>query len=500
MRLVSSGRVRQEVFVDTDNLQNLTSLFNTVAHETGTLVVVASHEIFTRPWCIGEMCTAKANNIPTIVVGMPDYSEPSDELIDKLGEVVSDLDSVYRDTSGMTLTNLQETLRWVRSLPRIDMPKGALSLENVDDLVHHLVCGKTSGRLLSAYEPVKPGCPLFIAANRNNTEAVAAGLVLQAMLLPHLIEAGRLCPHMLQTKEKLPKSARVVMVLCSNGLMADPDMLEQLLDAKRQNAWLLPVVCEEAFRFPGADSQVLTQLKGVHPASSEERLREIMESLRVMFQEIAVTFIPQVSADSVLQAEVQDIARRVSSRRDISGRATAKDLSISQTMSTTSDGAESRGVEAWWNPQQLRLQWHDFSISRLLSRSGSRFRETPSGAAIDIDTLPHRDTMAYRNHRRLPRQSLSQSKRNREAPKPHPANGQFHPANGQLVSHPADLTKAPQLHESKIEAPHTSESASCEGPPPRKSLIDGSWACDDESESHNTLLSQVSVEKGLITL
>ena len=50
----------------------------------GTLVVLCSKEILQRPWCVGEMCTARENTIDTIMVCFPNFVWPSDLFIDRL--------------------------------------------------------------------------------------------------------------------------------------------------------------------------------------------------------------------------------------------------------------------------------------------------------------------------------------------------------------------------------------------------------------------------------
>ncbi|CAJ1332770.1 unnamed protein product, partial [Effrenium voratum] len=50
---------RFKTFVDCDDLNDLTRLFSYVGQDTETLVVLATPDILTRKWCVGEMCTAR---------------------------------------------------------------------------------------------------------------------------------------------------------------------------------------------------------------------------------------------------------------------------------------------------------------------------------------------------------------------------------------------------------------------------------------------------------
>jgi len=67
-RLCHSLNSQGRVFVDSDNLDDLDLLFSYVGEDTKVLVVLCSPEIFTRPWCIGEMTTARLMKVPVVLV------------------------------------------------------------------------------------------------------------------------------------------------------------------------------------------------------------------------------------------------------------------------------------------------------------------------------------------------------------------------------------------------------------------------------------------------
>ena len=76
MRLMSHGQVTRGVFLDSDNLEDLSLLFGIVGEKTETLVVLCTREILHRPWCVGEMTTARLRNVDTILVMFPDFQVP----------------------------------------------------------------------------------------------------------------------------------------------------------------------------------------------------------------------------------------------------------------------------------------------------------------------------------------------------------------------------------------------------------------------------------------
>ena len=86
-------KARGDVFVDSDNLDNLDYLFNYVGNDTSNLVVVCSAEIFSRPWCLGEMCTARLKNVHTVLIMLPRCAVPGSDFASELADRVAELSS-----------------------------------------------------------------------------------------------------------------------------------------------------------------------------------------------------------------------------------------------------------------------------------------------------------------------------------------------------------------------------------------------------------------------
>ena len=79
--------VRQDVFVDSDNLGSLDHLFEYVGHVTSTLVVLASQAIYCRPWRVGEMVTSKLHAVP-VHISVADAVPLEDSFTDGYDETV----------------------------------------------------------------------------------------------------------------------------------------------------------------------------------------------------------------------------------------------------------------------------------------------------------------------------------------------------------------------------------------------------------------------------
>jgi len=82
MHLLKASKVTRQVFLDCDNLDNLDTLFEVVGNHVETLIIVASKDVFLRPWCAGEMTYARLKGVPITVIEMPGWEAPEKDVIE----------------------------------------------------------------------------------------------------------------------------------------------------------------------------------------------------------------------------------------------------------------------------------------------------------------------------------------------------------------------------------------------------------------------------------
>ncbi|CAK9023182.1 40S ribosomal protein S6 [Durusdinium trenchii] len=92
---------RFTTFVDCDDLNDLTRLFSYVGQDTETLVVLASPDILTRKWCVGEICTARIQRVETVVVAFPEYANPDKTFIESYSSIVPDITELANYNLGL---------------------------------------------------------------------------------------------------------------------------------------------------------------------------------------------------------------------------------------------------------------------------------------------------------------------------------------------------------------------------------------------------------------
>merc|ERR1712232_348191 len=90
------------------------------------------------------------------------------------------------------------------------------------------------------------GPKVVILSAAHGSEPVCACWVLQR-LLAHRIDC---ILQVLEADEDLPKSAKTVILACTNGCLGDPNVLKVLVQAAVRACAVIPVVVQDGFRIP----------------------------------------------------------------------------------------------------------------------------------------------------------------------------------------------------------------------------------------------------------
>ena len=125
-----------DVFLDADNLVDLSTLFDIVRERTDMLVVLCTRDILRRPWCVGEMTTARLRKVDTVLLIFPEFEWPSNTFIE---DYVTHVEGVVSLAEyGIHVEMAQDTLRWLLVRPQIVLPH-AMTMAGVDATVAKLI-------------------------------------------------------------------------------------------------------------------------------------------------------------------------------------------------------------------------------------------------------------------------------------------------------------------------------------------------------------------------
>eukprot|EP00811_Abedinium_folium_P034089 NODE_6_length_4697_cov_15.134354.p1 GENE.NODE_6_length_4697_cov_15.134354~~NODE_6_length_4697_cov_15.134354.p1 ORF type:complete len:1487 (+),score=268.77 NODE_6_length_4697_cov_15.134354:168-4628(+) len=260
--LLRSSRVKSQVFIDSDDLSDLDQLFDCVAYHTAVLVVLRTEQILSRPWCVGEITTAHQHGVTVVPVVFDGLPALPHNFIKEYEIYVPDLSCLHK--RHITLEMIKDALDWLEGLPHITLPH-FVTQHTLDNLVERLVDAKVKGHCSDTIA-MDPGATLpsdvctVIIYDYSRYEATATALILHDFVTPYASTDLKLVPHLLPWGMRLPRTVEFVILVCTEGVFNQPDVLKALADAQRSNrVKVLPILGDEAFRFPTPDS--LSQLR-----------------------------------------------------------------------------------------------------------------------------------------------------------------------------------------------------------------------------------------------
>eukprot|EP00438_Fugacium_kawagutii_P002916 Skav230083 [mRNA] locus=scaffold2569:306570:309736:- [translate_table: standard] len=250
MKLELQQRGRS-VFLDSDDLSNLSHIFSTLAYNVDVLVVLASPGIFKRKWCLGEVVTAHLQNVETIVVALPKFSFPDDIFIDAVDNVVGDMNDLA--AYGMGRSDVKESLRKLKDQKTVTLPQGFQG-SDMAEIIRQLCPQEPGGARLGSYlADSGPSC--LILANPDDMEAQAAAHVLRTWMFPQLLQRRIAGPFVLSPSERLVSVAsedvKFLIVLCTKGCLQVPTMMSWLIQAHQSSRCCrtLPVIADTCHCF-----------------------------------------------------------------------------------------------------------------------------------------------------------------------------------------------------------------------------------------------------------
>jgi len=331
LHLVQRHAVKREVFVDSDNLDNLDKLFDYVGSDTEVFVIVGTDTVFSRPWCVGEMCMAHLKSLKSCIISLPSCKLPDDEFIREFTRVLVGSVEVLTE-NGMTLEMLQQALSWTTKLPRISAP-GAVVNDVMEGIVDYLLKRTFSDDVVSV-DAKRTTCMAMngILFDWNNLEAASTAHLIVKMLTPMLSHKIERIPSVI-VAPSLPKSLVRLAVICTNGILENPDVLKVLAELKHNSVFLLPVIAEQTFRFPTRNAA--EQLARILPDTKRGEIQALTMVVLDLFKEIAVTFIAQSANEQMLQLGASDMSKRLQHKARHSGRNKSPSGSLSVTFEDT---------------------------------------------------------------------------------------------------------------------------------------------------------------------
>ena len=336
-----------------------------VGNDTDTLVVICTSEILSRPWCVGEMTTARLHGVDTILVVLPDFTWPTEDFITLHASHVPGVFGLAK--FGISVSMAQVTLAWLATKSQMSLPN-KLSLSVTDAVTGKLVSrkrgqcefspqhGVDTTRVASVVRErptnihkmlfhrqalsnlrggpgqtranhnvqqvmdlaVMPTCKVVAIVDRGNWDGLCVALLVKEMLVSHLLTAVERVPYVLTEEDPLPPETEIALINCTNGCFHSASLLRQVLEAKETCVHFIPVEAEENFHFPTEtfyeevrERAPIVLKSQKHRYTQEDRIKEnLVTAIENIFLEIAIDVALQDPED-IIAVRIGVIAGRV---------------------------------------------------------------------------------------------------------------------------------------------------------------------------------------------
>ena len=257
-------------------------------------------------WCLGEITSAHANGVPTVIVAFPGFQVPLDEHMQSHLQLpgLADLASY-----NIGLNDLTAALQWLRGQHHLRLQE--LTMPALQLIVDELTDTKSQLPQVSDHSQV------LILADPSNPEAIAAAYILAEFTSHKIMHSLQTLPTVMLPGDGpgKRKQGAYCLLLCTVNCFLSPCVAEWILEAGRKECSILPVLADEDFHLPseyeahGCSCFIRCLLQVADLNSLDASLYFTM--VRAIFIEIMLPFSPRVSSEDDLHFKASKIARRL---------------------------------------------------------------------------------------------------------------------------------------------------------------------------------------------
>ena len=364
LKMELSRRSASKVFIDSDNLTDLTRLFTIVSEHVQTVVIIASPGVLTRKWCIGEMVAARLRNVDAVLLTLPAFVLPDQHFLKAFEGMIPEVKELA--SYGFGVAEILGTFRWLSSIPEI--PLETITLAAFNDVVAELLNSKTPQKTpqngqngpnenRNSRSDASNESNCLILADLDDTEAVATAHILLILIGSDMMRVHGAFPQVLNALDSINSNfpELFLTMICTKDCLVSFQMATWLLEALdlseggddgrdgatslasplsnyvgsylRGPSWqsaqsvqsaskqifILPLVAED-FQVPSRSSFEKILKSPALPTINKERYVNILQAI---FFQIALPFAPKVSSESDLRSKAKQITERL--RSDVMG-------------------------------------------------------------------------------------------------------------------------------------------------------------------------------------
>ncbi|CAK0909838.1 unnamed protein product [Prorocentrum cordatum] len=335
VHLLKDRRTRGFVFLDADYLEDLNKLFSYVSSETETLAALCTKELLTRPWCAGELTTARLTSIDVVLIVFPCFEWPTEDFISNYQEFVPGVNGLTG--FGISVDMVQKTLRLFHTNNSIELPDvfDTTVLSTTADLLFQRkrrrkmsikkqrdgddsageVVGVAAGRMSGASLTDVQHAAYLILVDYKRNDAICTGLIVKELLTKECEGFSERIPQLLPRSSQVPAVGKVLMIVCTTDCLRNPMVAKAIMQSAELGLGILPIIGESGFQFPTQALFDDMRAKEKEVLSGVSMFGHFgyafyVDCIKFIFSVIGVNLIPQ-EGESQINMQIKTICARM---------------------------------------------------------------------------------------------------------------------------------------------------------------------------------------------
>lgn len=295
--MLKQSKNRAKVFLDSDELEGLADIGDIVKSQTGTLVIVATKSVLSRPWCAVEITSGVNNKIDIVMVECNNFSHYDEEGFRALREGWGSADIMIFAQNAIDPGVVEECYRRLQSVTRIPFDSNG-TLRKHQEAVATLL----KQNLPKTNEEADKHADVVILGAVSSSEGKFTCQVLADNVI-HRTAKNAVLVCSSEDAVQASATAQYMLVVLSGGILQDDTflaMLEAVDTAFTDQLEIVSAIADQNFEFPSAN---------YFQALVEKGSKNLEQSVRRVVNILALPFSPQVSS-KVLSAQADELCRR----------------------------------------------------------------------------------------------------------------------------------------------------------------------------------------------
>ncbi|CAE7320100.1 Grm8 [Symbiodinium necroappetens] len=331
IKLLVARHSSANVFLDSDQLEDLDLIFDTIRKTTKSVVTVQTPELLKRMWCAGEIVTAFKNKVTTVPLICDGFLTLTNEALDMIPDCWTAQQKQILANYGITMEDVKSAYVWLRDEKTPLYLSRFGSAEKREEVVIEMCkqC-KISMKVFTSHHaptgPSKAKARILITGSITDAEALATCEVFQIMVQEHLRTE---CALVRSQKEMVAYKpwAYYFVVLFSRGMLRDPRFAQILLktgageageeqESSGRQLEIVTVSADTGFEFPSAEFYQELEVRGLgqEGLGPEVGLR-LSKAYRSLLNVLALPLSP-MGSEGLLMKQTSEISRRFRRYKD----------------------------------------------------------------------------------------------------------------------------------------------------------------------------------------